>query len=219
MDKKEKGYTLWEKTIGMFDAKKSQTIFNPLGIDVGRFIWLDVLDYRDIQFRVVEISEYTREIGSKTFRFTDYHAQDTGATNKIILRYNPMDNPLPGSKQTNNVLLLKFYDELGYSEDFLNVVTDTTKQFEVREGDVVTELYWRVNDVQDPYLAKVASITTEAPEELANQEIKYWDYWRETEDEANQKVVEFLFVEMDTESGWFQLWKGQEIDPYAVKTI
>lgn len=216
----EKGQTAWEKFVGLFgDSKKSCAIFNPMKVDVGKYIWLDVLDYRDIQLRVVSISEYTRTIAGEVFRFTDYYVKDTAGAIKLILRYNPMDNPLPGSPQTNNVLLLTLYDELGYSKEFREVLDDTTRQFEVREGDVVTETYWRVNDVQDPYTATVATVTAEAPDNLTSHEVTYWDYWRDTEDEAKQKVLEFLFIEMDNGYGCFQLWKGQEIDPYAVKTI
>jgi hypothetical protein len=39
---------------------------------------------------------------------------------------------------------------------------------------------------------------------------------REIPDEAGQPVREYLFVELDTDNGWFQLWKGGETDPQQV---
>jgi hypothetical protein len=47
---------------------------------------------------------------------------------------------------------------------------------------------------------------------VQKQALEYWDYSRIVKDEANQKVEEFLFVEMDKDNGWFQLWRGAEVD-------
>lgn len=205
--------------MGLFSTKKIRQVFNPLGVDVGKFVWMDDLDHRDQQFRVTRISEYTRDISGKVFRFTDYYLSNTDASKEFILRFNPMDKPLPGVAQTNNVLLLTLFDEVSYTEDFLAVLNDTTKIFEVNLDGVVAERYWRINDVQDPYVAKVASVETPDAKDISAREVKYWDYWREVEDEAKQKGLEFLFIEMDTSNGWFQLWKGKDIDPYLVKSV
>ena len=219
------GKTLWEMFMGLFySPQKSRQVFNPLGVEVGKFVWLDSLDYRDQQFRVGKINEYTRDIGGKVFRFTDYHLSNTDGSKNFVLRYNPMDKPLPGVEQKSNVLLMTLYDEVSYSDDFLGVLNAETKMFEVNLDGVVAERYWRINDVQDPYVAKVVSVEKLAhdltsTEELASHELKYWDYWREVEDEAKFKVLEFMFIEMDTSNGWFQLWKGKEIDPYLVRSV
>ena len=53
-------------------------------------------------------------------------------------------------------------------------------------------------------------------DEIEKRRVEYWDYWREVKDEAGQPRREFLFVEMDGENGWFQIWKGMEIDPKRV---
>ena len=55
--------------------------------------------------------------------------------------------------------------------------------------------------------------------EVEKRHCEYWDYWRDVKDEAGQSRCEFLFVEMDAENGWFQIWKGNEIDPKRVVVI
>jgi hypothetical protein len=209
--------TIWEKVTGT-GPKKPSLVFNPLKIEVGKFVSLDDLDYRSLQFKVMRVSEYNREITGKTFLFTDYYLSETlsdaAGKNNVMLRYIPMTNPLPGMTQTNDVVLMTLHDEFGYSDDFLAVVNDPSKEFKItNEEGTVTEQYWRVNDIQNPYLAKVMSIAIESPEEFVTREVKYWDYWRESEDEANQKVLDFVYVEMDIDNGYFQIWKGKKVSP------
>ena len=56
------------------------------------------------------------------------------------------------------MLLLRLYDQLAYDKDFHDVVTDTTGKFEVQQDGVVTEEYWRINDVTTSYKAPVALV-------------------------------------------------------------
>jgi hypothetical protein len=56
-------------------------------------------------------------------------------------------------------------------------------------------------------------------DEVEKVRLEYWDYWRETKDEAGLPLRQYLFVEMDRDTGWFQLWRGQEIDPQRVLVI
>ena len=36
---------------------------------------------------------------------------------------------------------------------------------------------------------------------------EYWDYWRET---LPASVKEFVFIELNADTGWFQIWRGRE---------
>ena len=119
---------------------------------------------------------------------------------------------------THNALVLRLYDEMAYSEDLHKVVTDDTKKFQVLDDGKVTEEFYRINDVVDSYKAQVV-IVEDADhdkqanaDEVAKEEIEYWDYWRETKEGSGPAFNEFLFVEMNTGNGWFQLWRGREID-------
>ncbi|HJT78124.1 MAG TPA: hypothetical protein VJ739_13050, partial [Gemmataceae bacterium] len=79
-----------------------------------------------------------------------------------------------------------------------------------------------LNDVTDSYKAQVAVLEDTDHDnrvgagEVERLQIEYWDYGREVQDEAGQPVQEYLFVEMDCRSGWFQLWQGIEADPQNV---
>ena len=56
-------------------------------------------------------------------------------------------------------------------------------------------------------------------DEVERFQLEYWDYWREIQDLAGQPVTQFFFVEMDTRNGWFQMWRGTEIDPKKVMVL
>jgi hypothetical protein len=123
---------------------------------------------------------------------------------------------------THHALLLRLYDDLPYNEELHKVVNDTTKKLQMTANGQVVEEYWRINDVTSSYKAKVAVVkdanqkSKAAKDEIERVEVEYWDYWREVKDQAGQTSTQFLFVEMDTDNGWFQLWQGQEIDPQRV---
>jgi hypothetical protein len=40
--------------------------------------------------------------------------------------------------------------------------------------------------------------------------IEYWDYWRDADIGGGKKAKEFVFVEMNSDTGWFQIWRGRE---------
>jgi hypothetical protein len=220
-----KGRTLWEMFTGKKDPPVEEQYFNPIRAKIGNAVAINDLDLKSYDFLVREIRQYQRTIEGQQFLFADYvlRAQPLKGNEVVLrLRVNPAAKDVAGL--THTVLVLRLYDELAYDKDFHGVVTDTTKKIEVTE-DGLTQTYWRINDVQSSYLAQVAVISDVnqdgkvEEEEVRKLQIEYWDYWRETLDEAGSKVVQFLFVEMDKESGWFQLWRGEEINPQRVMVI
>ena len=48
------------------------------------------------------------------------------------------------------------------------------------------------------------------PGKTSSVKLEYWDYWRDVEIGAGKSAKEFLFVEMNSETGWFQIWRGRE---------
>jgi hypothetical protein len=201
--------------------------YNPLRAKVGSSVMINQVEWKEHNFFVKELREYRRVIGGQEFRFVDYVllSRPLGGED-LWLRLRLV--PLEGADATrvsgldHDVLLLQLYDELAYSEDFYKVVTDTTRKFEVREDGRVTEEYWRVGDVTDSYKAQVSVIKDMDndgkvdSDEVEAVRLEYWDYVREVKDEAGQPQRQYLIVEMDAGSGWFQLWRGQETDAQQV---
>jgi hypothetical protein len=202
--------------------------YNPLHARVGTSVMLNEIDWKDFNFFIREIREYKRTIGGKEFLFADYVLL-ARPLNKddvwVRLRLLPVTTPDPAGGLTHDALLLRLDDEMAYDENFHKVVTDTTKKFQVLQDGQVTEEYYRVGDVTEPYRARVTVIkdtnsdSRVDPDEVETVSVEYWDYGREVKDEAGQPRREYLFVEMDAKSGWFQIWKGAEVDPQRVVVI
>ena len=223
-----KGKTLWEMLTSKFSSPTELKYYNPLKARIGNAVQINDIDWKDNSFFLKEIREYQRRISGQLFLFVDYvllsrplHGDDTW----IRLRLNPVDDPTRAAGLTHNVLLLRLDDDLAYDEGLHNILRDTTKKFQVLENGQVTEEYWRVNDVGDSYEAKVTVLRdvnndgTVDDDEVQRLQIEYWDYWREIKDIAGQPVTQYLFVEMNKDNGWFQIWKGQEIDPTKVMVM
>lgn len=216
--------TLWEMLKAKVSGPVELQIINPLNLKIGNSVRLDDIDFKDLHFTVKRIMEYKRTIGGSDYFFTDYDLSArplVGEEVKIRLRLNPMENPDKVAGLTHNVVMLKLYDELAYNEDFYKVVTDKTKLFEVSLDGVCTERYYRINDVQDPYRPTVTVVKEgdKDTEDLQKLNLEYWDYWREEKDEGGTLFSQFLFVEMNKDDGWFQIWRGQEIDPLQVSVL
>jgi hypothetical protein len=202
--------------------------YNPLHARIGTSILIDEVEWKQHTFFVREIREYRRTIGGQDFRLSDYVllAQVPGAEDvRVRLRLNPVDDPVTAGGLTHHALLLRLYDEMAYDEGMYQVVNDTTRRFQVSEGGQVTEEYERLHDVTRPYKA-VVSVIKDAnqdsrvdPDEVAKVRLEYWDYVREVPNEAGQPVRQYLFVEMDAETGWFQLWRGEELNPERVQVF
>jgi hypothetical protein len=199
--------------------------YNPLRARIGSAVTLDDLEWRDLNFFVVSIHEYKRMIGPHEFRFVDYTlvARPLGGDKILVrLRLMPVDDPNQAAGVTHHILLLRLDDDLPYDENLHKVVKDGTKKFQVLEDNKVQAEYTRINDVSAPYRAEVTIVRDVnldkhvTRDEIEKRRVEYWDYWREVNDEAGQPRREFLFVEMDSDNGWFQIWKGSEIDPKRV---
>jgi hypothetical protein len=223
-----KGKTLWEMLMAKVQGPLELHYYNPLKAKVGSSILINDIDLRDFNFFIKEIRQYSRVLSGKQFLFVDYvllarplHGDDVW----VRLRLNPVDDPDAAAGLTHTALLLRLYDEMAYDEGLYKVVTDTTKKFQVLENGQVAEEYWRINDVTSSYQAKVTVLKDENKdgqvdkEEVETVELEYWDYWRDSTDEVGQPVRQYLFVEMNRANGWFQLWRGQELDPQKVMVM
>ena len=217
-----KGRTLWEMLLARVQGPVEFRHYNPLHARVGTSVMINEIDWKDYNFFIREIREYRRTLGGKDFLFADYVllARPLGKDDVWVrLRLNPVADPDAAGGLTHDALLLRLDDEMAYDENFYKVVTDSTKKFQVLDNGQVTEEYYRINDVAEPYKAQVTVMKDTDSDEVETVQLEYWDYWREVKDEAGQPLRQYLFVEMDAKTGWFQLWKGQEVDPQRVLVI
>lgn len=204
------------------DANEQQLqeskIWNPIGARVGSSITIDCLDYRGLNFFVREIREFTVQLAGKKHRFVDYvllarplEGEDVWARLRLV------PDTDSGSLLTHKSVVLSLYDEFAYNQEFKdNVLLNETKEFIVTNPDETEEKYWRVNDVSQSYNTKYVSLIDEnhdgkvSEDELSHGEIEFWDYNRLTEIDGVE-MEQFLFVEMNKDDGWFQLWRGSEV--------
>ena len=210
--------TLWQ----ILTKKKEEVIavenqhYNPLGVKIGSSAKIDTIDSEDMNFNIRSIQEWTRTIGDEDYTHADYvmvaRPFGSGLVKKKI-RLVPREDV--DGHMTHNTLLLNLLDDFEYHEDFHKQLDFESNQGEFQEGDAI---YWRVQDVREPYNAILKHISdldgngTVEEEEVKESKVTYWDFSRETEDEGKNKILEFYIVEMNEETGWFQIWVGSEID-------
>jgi hypothetical protein len=216
-----RGKTLWELLMEKLHGPVEMDVYNPLKAKIGSYVTLDEFDLHDLDFRVEEIREHRRTVGGRDFLFADYVllARPLGKEDvSARLRLNSVEDPDRAAGLTHFALLLRLDDEMAYSEEFHQVLKDDTGKFQVLDEGKVTAEFYRINDVRQPYKARVTVIKDAdhdkkvEKDEVEHVELKYWDYWRDTTSAAGLPQKEYLFVEMDAETGWFQIWRGQEVD-------
>lgn len=224
MEPDTKGKTLWEmllERLGKSSNGAGIAFANPKDLRVGSGInvpYSNGPEFAGFDFSVQEIREYNRQIGGQEFRFTDYVLQGINtksfeAEGTLFVRLRVVPN-LAGSYDS---LLLCLYDEFGFAEDFLAVLKDDTGILEVEdEKGVEKQTFTRINDLRESYVAAVLTVQATAPDGKAATgktipaRIEYWDYWREVELNGGKTSKEFIFAEMNSDTGWFQLWRGRE---------
>jgi hypothetical protein len=226
MDPAKKGKTIWEMLTdrihgGGAGNGSSISFYNPLDSRVGSAInvpFSNGAEFANFDFQVKEIREYTRRIGEQDFRFTDYWL--TGVNTKSFAAGDAMQariRSIPNDAGAFDSLLLRIYDEFAFAEDFLNVVKDDTGVFEVTDDNTgEKQEFNRINDLRVSYEAAVLAVSETTAEGKAVPgktkavKIEYWDYWRDVDLGQGKTAKEFLFVEMNSDTGWFQIWRGRE---------
>jgi hypothetical protein len=222
----KKGKTLWEmlqdRLHGTGGGNGAGIAFeNPLDLRVGSAMAIPYAngpDFAGCDFSVREIREYTRRIGEQDFRFTDYvvngvSTKSFDAKDAITARVRVV----PNQAGARDALLLRVYDEFAFSEEFLGVLKDTTGVLELdAEKPGVAATFSRINDLRESYQAVVLVVSETlpdgkaAPGKAAPVKLEYWDYWRDADIGAGKTAKEFLFAEMNSDTGWFQIWRGRE---------
>jgi len=224
MEAEKKGKTLWEMLLERLHGGGNGAgiaFANPLDLRVGSPVavaYANGPEFADYNFAVQEIREYNRRIQDQEFRFTDYvlrggntKSPDADDTLTVRLRL------VPNRAGANDALLLRLYDEFEFAEDYLGVVKDTTGLFKVTDNKSGAETtFSRINDLRESYQAAVmvvAETTADgkgASGKVSPVKVEYWDYWRDADIGGGKTAKEFVFVEMNSDTGWFQIWRGRE---------
>jgi hypothetical protein len=228
MEPENKGKTLWELLMQRVHGHATGNgngegiaFENPLDLRVGspvKMAFSNGPELAGYDFTVKEIHEYTRRLGTKEFRFTDYELRGVStksfdAADAIVARLRVV----PNDAGAHDALLLRVHDEFAFAETFLAVVRDDSGLLEVTEDKTgQPELFTRINDVRGPYEAVVlvVSETTAngraATGKASPIKIEYWDYSRQAPLGGGKTFQEFIFVELNSDTGWFQIWRGRE---------
>jgi hypothetical protein len=222
-----KGRTLWEMFVDWAKGPRELRQFNPLRAKIGNALVIDNIEWRDRNFLVREIRIYSRRIEGQEFLFADYAATERttkGEETSIRARLNPAADA-HFSEIPHHALLLALEDDLAYDQGLHDVVRDTTKKFQILQDGKITAEFMRLHDLSEPYHAEVTVLVDEDQnkridrDEVKTIKVDYWDYARDVPDAAGQPEKEYLFVEMDKDTGWFQIWRGKEIDPRKVSIM
>ena len=226
MESEKQGKTLWEMLCerlhtGGNGNGAGVAFANPLDLRVGSAVPVTHAngpDFADYNFTVAEIREYTRRLGGQDFRFTDYvlrgintRSMDADDSKAARVRL------VPNQAGAHDALLLQLFDEFEFAEDFLAVVNDTTGLFKITDDrSGVEETYSRINDLRVSYEAAVLVVAETTPDgkgvtgKVTPARVEYWDYWRDAGIGGGKTAKEFVFIETNCDTGWFQIWRGRE---------
>ena len=203
----------FNKILNLFSKKDLKSIEkevlkkdNSFPINVGSVLKIDTIDTKSIRFNVLEVCENEVSLGGKFNKFKDYIL--SGDQDNLKLRF------FKDLKGRERFILLKQHDALEYDEGFHDLVKNS-QEFEMHddlndddEKNDIHEKFWRVNDVKISYKTKVKILDSE--QLVSNKSYEYLDFSRITKVDSVE-VEEFVFVEMDTETGMFVIWRGMEI--------
>lgn len=204
-------YEIILRKIGLWkDPIQEERISNPLDVKsfvrVSSKVHIDTLDLKDDFFSVKEIRESFVDIGDG-HKFVDYVLESQIKDDfSLRLRVVPGQEPI--------VLVLNLYEEMGYSQDFHNIVTDESNELVFDDENAK---YFRCVDNINPTDSTVTTMTDAdgngrvEPSEVKTEKILFWDYYRQAVIEGVEKE-EFVIVEMHGENGWFQIWRGTKVN-------
>ena len=228
--------TLWEiltqkKKPGPKPAELQ--IYNPLQlVSTGEhpsIVEIHTVDLDKLRFKLKSIRERDREHHGNTSKLVDYDlfARDLqSAVYDRRLKLVPLEDP--DGDLTHSVLLLKLDDEYEQNDDLIAKLNDTTKanpDDPDLHDDGDGSDWWRVNDAKTAWDAvwttfqnrdHATKISAEEAEKACwrRGDLKYWDFYRQTEVDG-VSVVEFLIFELD--DNFMQQWRGVEIDPHRIE--
>jgi len=155
---------------------------------------------------VAEIRQYS---GEPHCPILDYVlVRNPPGTPPLRFRVMPSEN----GNSTPRTLVMSMYDDLPFNEGLLAVVRDDTKKFVIDDlGEMknhVHDEFWRVNDVGGSHISRVIVRSDDGKSDEGT--VEFCDFSLLI-DVDGVETEEFIFVEMNKATGWFQIWRGVEV--------
>ncbi len=222
---------LWQRFLDLFRKKEPVDTrpvefryHNPLELKIGGSVAFDhIPDLLGCNLIVKKIISYETVIGRQKFNHTDYLLQGLVDNDRVIYRLRVLaDDRFEKGFQ---IILLFLDQSFGYSETFTEFLKDTSMELWQDNPDGSQRTYWRIDDVFNPYTATCTEISdidkngVIDQSEVETYEVTYWDYHRNTIDSNDQPLHEFLFVERQESSGWYDIYRGSEIRWFQIMAI
>jgi hypothetical protein len=218
------GRTLWQMLTDSVSGPQELKYVNPLKAQIGRSVVFDDPEWRDRDFKLRQLCQYKRVIEGREYVFADYVLTERtlqGVETDVRLRVLPTGESARGGEELQ-VLRLFLEDEMKYDQGFHDVVSDPSGIFRIEKDGKVEAEFTRLHGLRDSYKAEVTILADEnndqriAKDEIEVRQVEYWDFERDAADAAGQAEKEYVFVELDTADGWFQIWRGR---PYNARKI
>lgn len=168
---------------------------NLLELKKGQMWWCQDAHYNDWLFTIGNVQKRTRHILNQKYPFVEYESAAIGIERKMNLLV---------VGDARQVAILSLYDEFGYAKEFEEVVRDNTGIFRIEDNGEAVEFHSTLT----PHESHEAHNDPENEEILPSLEV--WFYGRDPE---------MLIVEMNKNTGWFEIWRGREVDASLVDVL
>lgn len=214
-----------ERLSKLFSPQKSIVIedqhWNPMKWIINTRVNISLEQYYGQDFLVKEVRENTEIIDDQKSVFTDYMlVNGPCGDSQLHLRLRAM--PLIEKKDDRDfcLILMELADEQEFDEDLMASLKDSESDFLIiQKDDEESVQYDRLpSGSWEPHIVSLKSMFDKdgdgrvKQDEVGQEKIQYWAYSREA-----GETVEYLFVELNVTNGWFQTWKGIELDPVFLK--
>jgi hypothetical protein len=169
-------------------------------------------EFADSLAIVETVRHVVRKLGGQKFNFIDYHLRITprqGDVSYARVRCLPKSEAMDSDWDK---LLLRSHDEFAYDKDFESLLEDPTGIFNIEDDPSgVPAQFVRLNQLQMAWSASACEHHQATEDAAAKREpfkdFRYWDYSRPA-----AGGEEFLFIEIDGQSGWTELWRGSAFE-------
>jgi hypothetical protein len=206
--------------------------FNPAKAKIGNSFSVDAIDMIGCIFSLREIWEYKRSMNGIDMTFGDYILLSRPiGKDDVWLRVRFM--PTGDDETPYKVLILTKYDEMPFCKELDEACRCGSGEFIITNNDTgEQETFWRllmngstskrVLESYDAAISIVKDVNGDGiveSSEVQKKEVEYWDYSRDTKNEAGHVCREYLFIEYDKEYRTQTMWRGTEIDPQNVTVL